>query len=209
MIARKQEISLQLNQSIDAVPGAPATPLRKERVDIAHATMRLRRGESGECLILAGRGHKPPELLQCVSRVILAFSPIKLDKVRRAVGTCEFESGEGSMGADLTHISVKRPMLVFGATRISPGFHGQEFGRSHHRRGVPDRSCTQLAISVLTETATSRGPASSGKEGLAFMENPSRGSSCARHSPTRNTTTLRFGQPERNERSENINCIAT
>jgi hypothetical protein len=202
MIARKQEISLQFNQSIDAVPGAPATLLGKERIDFAHATMRLRRGES--VFIPAGIAHKPPELLRTVSRVILAFSLIKLDKVRRVVAACEFESVEGSMGADLTLISVERPKYdpcdpcsFSEPLRISPGFHCQEFDRSHHRRGVPDRSCTQLAITALTEKATSRGPASSGNEGLAFMENPSRGSSCARHSSTRKTTTLRFGRPER------------
>jgi hypothetical protein len=164
MIARKQEISFQRNQSIDAWPGAPATLLRKERINIAHATMRLRRGESGEC-ILPGKAHEAQEFLRSVSRVILTFSLIKLDKVRRAVGACEFENVEGSMGADLTHISVERPKYdpcdpcsFSEPLRISPGVHCQEFDRSHHRRGVPDRSCTPLAIIALTESAIRAAP---------------------------------------------------
>jgi hypothetical protein len=147
MIARKQEISLQLNQLIDVWPDAPAALLRKERIDIAHATMRLRRGESGECFSLAGKAHEAQEFLRSISRVILTFILIKLDKVRRAVGAREFESVEGSIGADLTHISIERPKYdpcdpcSFSETlRISPGFHCQEIDRSHHRRGVPDRS---------------------------------------------------------------------
>jgi hypothetical protein len=112
MIARKQQISLQLNQLIDAlllggvfwlrhflrstklaaldsledVPGfafiflrldvhsrsvltlpclaAPAALLLKERIYIAHRTMRLRRGGTGERIILAGEADKAHKFLR-------------------------------------------------------------------------------------------------------------------------------------------------
>ena len=75
MIARKQEISLQLNQFIDAlflgrsvsIPfclAAAAAQLLKERIYIAHRTMRLRRGETGERIILGGEAHKAHRILQ-------------------------------------------------------------------------------------------------------------------------------------------------
>lgn len=119
MIARKQEISLQLNQSIDALPGAPAALLRKERIDIAHAAMRLRRGESGECFILAGRAHKPPEFPRSVSRVMLTFSLIKLDKVRRALGPASLRASRAPRESDFA-----APRIV-GQRRA--GFHGRPF----------------------------------------------------------------------------------
>ena len=131
MIARKQEISLQLNQSIDALPGAPAALLRKERIDIAHAAMRLRREESGECFILAGRAHKPPEFLRSVSRVMLTFSLIKLDKVRRAFGACEFESVEGSLRKRLRgapHLRATKGWLSWKT------LHEGQVARDTHRR---------------------------------------------------------------------------
>ena len=130
MIARKQEISLQLNQSIGAWPGARVALLRKERIGIAYAAMRLRRDNSRECFLLAGRAHKHPEFLRSVSRVVLTFSLIKLDKVRRAFGACEFESAEGSLGKRL------RGPRIFGQRRA--GFRGRplrgQVVRDTHRR---------------------------------------------------------------------------
>ena len=75
MIARKQEISLQLNQLIDALLlgrsvlilfclAAPAALLLKERIYIAHRPMRLGRGETGERIILAGEADKAHKILQ-------------------------------------------------------------------------------------------------------------------------------------------------
>jgi len=75
MIARKQETSLQLNQLIDALLlgrsvlilfclAAPAALLLKERIYIAHRTMRLGRGETGERIILAGEADKAHKILQ-------------------------------------------------------------------------------------------------------------------------------------------------
>jgi FlaA1/EpsC-like NDP-sugar epimerase len=75
MIARKQEINLQLSQLIDALflgrsvlilfcLAAPAALLLKERIYIAHRTMRLRRGETGERIILAGEADKAHKILQ-------------------------------------------------------------------------------------------------------------------------------------------------
>ncbi|HEY5706843.1 MAG TPA: sugar transferase [Terrimicrobiaceae bacterium] len=137
---------------------ASAALLLKERIYIAHRTMRLRRGESGERIILAGeidkahkilQGFSPSQRLEIqvvdivdleqlgtealvdaihrhnVGRVILTFSRIQLDKVRRAVEACEVEGIETWLSADFIHTSVarptfeslgKRPMLVFRTT---------------------------------------------------------------------------------------------
>ena len=137
---------------------APAALLLKERIYIAHRTMRLRRGESGERIILAGEADKARKILQSfspsqrleiqvveivdlehldtealvdaihrhnVGRVILTFSRIELDKVRRAVEACELEGVEVWLSADFIHTSVarptyetlgKRPMLVYRTT---------------------------------------------------------------------------------------------
>jgi len=75
MIARKQEISLQPNQLIDPLLlgrsvsilfclAAPAALLLKERIHIAHRTMRLRRGEAGERIILGGEADNAHRILQ-------------------------------------------------------------------------------------------------------------------------------------------------
>ena len=137
---------------------APAALLLKERIYIAHRTMRLRHGETGERIILAGETDKAQKILQGfspsqrleiqvadivdlehlgtealveaihrhnVGRVILMFSRIELDKVRRAIEACEVEGVEAWLSADFVHTSVarpsfetlgKRPMLVFRTT---------------------------------------------------------------------------------------------
>ena len=75
MIARKQEISLQLNQLIDALLlgrsvlvlfclAAPAALLLKERSYVARRPIRLGRGETSEHIILAGEADKAHKILQ-------------------------------------------------------------------------------------------------------------------------------------------------
>jgi exopolysaccharide biosynthesis polyprenyl glycosylphosphotransferase len=137
---------------------APAALLLKERIYISHRTMLLRRGETGERIIIAGEMDKAQRILQGfspgqrleiqvadivdlehlgtealieaihrhnVGRVILTFSRIELDKVRRAIEACEVEGVEAWLSADFVHTSVarpsfetlgKRPMLVFRTT---------------------------------------------------------------------------------------------
>ena len=74
MIARKQEISLQLNQLIDALLlgrsvlvlfciAAPAALLLKERSYVARRPIRLGRGETSERIIL-GEADKAHKILQ-------------------------------------------------------------------------------------------------------------------------------------------------
>ena len=75
MIARKQEINLQLNQLIDALLlgrsvlvlsclAAPAALLLKERSYVARRPIRLGRGETSERIILAGEADKAHKILQ-------------------------------------------------------------------------------------------------------------------------------------------------
>jgi FlaA1/EpsC-like NDP-sugar epimerase len=140
---------------------APAALLLKERIYIAHRTMRLRRGETGERIILAGETDKAHRILQGfspsqrleiqvvdivdlehrdtealvdaihrqnVGRVILTFSRIEPDKVRRAIEACELEGVEAWLSADFIHTSVAAaralasgPCSFFEPSRSYPG----------------------------------------------------------------------------------------
>ena len=145
MIARKREINLQLDQFIDALflgrsvlilfcLAAPAALLLKERIYIAHRTMRLRRGETGERIILRGEADKAHKILQGFStsqrleiHVVHIEDPEHLGTealadaiLRHNVGRVILTLGrieldkvrravEAWLSADLVHTSVARP----------------------------------------------------------------------------------------------------
>ena len=113
MIARKQEISLQLNQLIDALLlgrsvlvlfclAAPTALLLKERICIAHRPMRLGRGETGERIILAGEAE--------AHKILQGFSASQCLKIH-VVHIVELEH----LGTDaINRHNVGRAILTFG-----------------------------------------------------------------------------------------------
>jgi len=122
MIARKQEISLQLNQLIDPLLlgrsvlilfclAAPAALLLKERIHIAHRTMRLRRGEAGERIILGGEADNAHRILQ-------GFSPSQRLEIHVVhIVDLEHLGTEALVDAIHRH-NVDRVILTFGRIEL-------------------------------------------------------------------------------------------
>ena len=165
MIARKQQISLQLNQLIDTLLLGGVFWLchflRSTKLADLDSLENVPGFAEADKALKSLQGFSPSQRLEIVAVdivdlkhlgtealvdaihshnvgwVILTFSGIELDKVRQAGEVCEVEGGEAGTSADFIHASVARPTFESLGKRPMLVF-----------RTTPDLSWTLIAKNV-------------------------------------------------------------